>query len=302
MKKHIIELIGNTPVVEVGALEAAHLRIGIKIEGNNPGGSIKDRAVYGMLREAMAAGIVKEGSRLIEPTSGNTGIALAMIGQTMGLNVTIVMPETMSIERRTIIKAYGAELVLTDGTKGMKGAIEKANEMIAADQSAVMLNQFGNPGNWKYHYETTAEEILRDNPEITHFVAGVGTGGTITGVGKRLKEVNPAIEIIAVEPKESSILSGGAPGPHKIQGIGAGFKPDILDLEVVDRIIQVSNEEAFEATRILMKNDGLFLGISSGANYFAASQVARESKDVAHVVTISPDGGLKYMSMNVFNQ
>lgn len=301
MKKHVIELIGNTPIVEVGVLGMEHLRVGIKLEGNNPGGSIKDRAVYGMLREAMSQGVVKKGSRLIEPTSGNTGIALAMIGQTLGLKVTIVMPETMSIERRNIIKAYGAELVLTDGTKGMKGAIEKANTLISENEGAVMLNQFENPGNWKYHYETTAEEIIKEHPEITHFVAGVGTGGTITGVGKRLKEFNPSIQIIAVEPQSSNILSGGSPGPHKIQGIGAGFKPEVLDLSIVDRIIQVTDEEAFEATRLLMKQEGLFLGISSGANFHAASTVAKEVDAVSTIITISPDGGLKYMSMNVFN-
>ena len=297
----MIELIGNTPTVEVGALGLEHARIGIKLEGNNPGGSIKDRAVYGMLREAMSQGTVKKGSRLIEPTSGNTGIALAMIGQTLGLNVTIVMPETMSVERRNIIKAYGAELVLTDGTKGMKGAIEKASHLVSEHEGAVMLNQFENQGNWKYHYETTAEEIIKEHPGITHFVAGVGTGGTITGVGKRLKEYNPTIQIIAVEPEASHVLSGGAPGPHKIQGIGAGFKPEILDLSIVDRVIQVKDEDAFEATRLLMKNEGLFLGISSGANYYAASIVAKEVDSVSTIVTISPDGGLKYMSMNVFN-
>lgn len=296
---NIVDIIGNTPSVEVTSLQNATSKVFIKVEGGNPGGSVKDRAVLGMINDAVEMGSIKKGSKLIEPTSGNTGIALAMIGKSMGYDVTIVMPETFSVERRNIIKAYGAELVLTEGSKGMRGAIEKATSLVEETPGAVMLNQFGNPGNWKIHYRTTAEEIIADFGEVDYFVAGVGTGGTLTGVGKRLKEAFPNVKIVAVEPQSSPILSGGNPGPHKIQGIGAGFVPEILDRTIIDEVITVADEDAIEATRRLMSDHGLFAGISTGANYFAASLIAERDGN-KRVVTLSPDGGMKYLSLNIY--
>lgn len=301
MKKNIIELIGNTPMVQINNIEKASSNLFVKLEGKNPGGSVKDRAVYGMIRDAELEGKLKRGSTIIEPTSGNTGIAIAMIGRVKGYKVVIVMPETMSVERRNIIQSYGAQLILTDGTKGMKGAIETAEALQAENKEYYMLNQFSNPSNYKYHYETTAEEIIADMPDVEYFLAGVGTGGTITGVGKRLKEYNPNIKVIAVEPDTSAVLSGEGPGPHKIQGIGAGFIPyNYLD-EYVDEIIKVSSEESAEMAKALLLKDGLFVGISTGANVAAAVKLTEKYGKNIKIVTISPDGGDKYLSTGIYS-
>lgn len=300
MKKNIIELIGNTPMVKINGIENASSNLYLKLEGKNPGGSIKDRAVLGMIRDAELEGKLKRGSTIIEPTSGNTGIAIAMIGRIKGYKVVIVMPETMSVERRNIIQSYGAQLILTDGTKGMKGAIETAEALQQEHKDYYMLNQFSNPSNWKYHYETTGKEIIEDMPEIEYFVAGVGTGGTITGVGKKLKEYNPNIKIIAVEPESSAVLSGDAPGPHKIQGIGAGFIPYNYLGEYVDEIIKISSEEAAEMAKELLLKDGLFVGISTGANIAAAVKISEKYGKNIKLVSVSPDGGEKYLSTGIY--
>ncbi|MGB3368339.1 MAG: cysteine synthase A [Acidaminobacteraceae bacterium] len=301
MKKNIIELIGNTPMVQINNIEKASTNLFVKLEGQNPGGSVKDRAVFGMIRDAELAGKLKRGSTIIEPTSGNTGIAIAMIGRIKGYKVVIVMPETMSVERRNIIQSYGAKLILTDGTKGMKGAIETAEALQLENKDYFMLNQFSNPSNYKYHYETTGEEIIADMPDVEYFIAGVGTGGTITGVAKRLKEYNPNIKVIAVEPETSAVLSGEGPGPHKIQGIGAGFIPYNYLGEYVDEIIKVSSEESAEMAKELLLKDGLFVGISTGANVAAAVKLTDKYGKNIKIVTISPDGGEKYLSTGIYS-
>lgn len=297
----VLEMVGNTPVLKLNnVVEGDMAEVYLKLEKYNPGGSVKDRAALGMIERAEELGLIKEGDTIVEPTSGNTGIALAMIGQLKGYRVIIVMPETMSVERRNLIRAYGAELVLTEGAKGMKGAIAKAQEIAEEEKGFYIPQQFVNEANPNKHYATTAEEILRDVSDVNMFVAGVGTGGTISGVGKRLKELKSDIKVIAVEPEKSPVISGGQPGPHKIQGIGAGFVPDIYTKEVVDRIFTATEEEAFEAARLVAKKEGILIGISSGANVAIALKLAKELGKGKKIVTVAPDGGEKYLSMGLF--
>ena len=298
---NVLDMIGVTPILKLNKLVKDDMAdIYVKLEKFNPAGSIKDRAALGMIEKAEELGILKEGYTIVEPTSGNTGIALAMIGRIKGYEVIIVMPETMSVERRNLIKAYGAQLVLTDGTKGMKGAINKAKEIAEENSTFFIPQQFNNLANPERHYASTAEEIIKDVEDIDIFVAGVGTGGTITGVGRRLKEIKPEIKIVAVEPEKSPVLSGGEPGPHKIQGIGAGFVPDIYDGSVVDEITKISDEEAFEMAKLMAKEEGILVGISTGANIAAAIKIAKKVGKGRKIVTVSPDGGEKYISMGIY--
>ena len=298
---NVLDMIGVTPILKLNKLVKDDMAdIYVKLEKFNPAGSIKDRAALGMIEKAEELGILKEGYTIVEPTSGNTGIALAMIGRIKGYEVIIVMPETMSVERRNLIKAYGAQLVLTDGTKGMKGAINKAKEIAEENSTFFIPQQFNNLANPERHYASTAEEIIKDVEDIDIFVAGVGTGGTITGVGKRLKEIKSEIKIVAVEPEKSPVLSGGEPGPHKIQGIGAGFVPDIYDGSVVDEITKISDEEAFEMAKLMAKEEGILVGISTGANIAAAIKIAKKVGKGRKIVTVSPDGGEKYISMGIY--
>lgn len=303
--KSLTDLIGNTPMLELlnysknNRLEA---RLIAKLEYFNPAGSVKDRIGYAMIKDAEDRGILTEDSVVIEPTSGNTGIALAYVAAAKGYRLILTMPETMSIERRNLLKALGAELVLTPGVEGMKGAIRKAEELAAETPHSFIPQQFKNPENPEIHRRTTAEEIWRDTAgHVDIFVAGVGTGGTITGVGEVLKQKNPNIRIVAVEPNDSPVLSGGNPGPHKIQGIGAGFVPDILNKSIIDEIFKVKNEEAFEASRSLARIEGLLVGISSGAAAFAATKIAKrpESKGKT-IVVLLPDTGERYLSTVLF--
>ena len=297
---NLIDLIGNTPVIKLNNIFGGDISdIYVKLEGYNLGNSVKDRAALGMIEAAEKAGKLKPGGTIVEPTSGNTGISLALISRLKGYKVILVMPDTMSVERRSIITAYGAELILTEGKKGMNGAIERASELIENNPDFFMPQQFKNSANPLKHYETTGEEIIKDLPDLDAFVAGVGTGGTISGAGKRVKEFNSEIKIVAVEPQESPVISGGKPGPHKIQGIGAGFVPDNLDLSVVDEIIEIPTERAFEICRILAEN-GLLLGASSGANIAAAYETAKKLGKGKKVLTISPDSGEKYLSLNIW--
>jgi len=299
--KNALEMIGGTPIVRLANLEEEGMaELYIKLEGKNPGGSIKDRAALGMIEEAERLGKIKDGSVIIEPTSGNTGIAIALIGRLKGYRVIITMPDTMSVERRSILKAYGAEIVLTEGSKGMKGAIDRADELAEEIEGAFVPQQFKNEANPEKHYKTTAEEILEDLPDLDAFVAGVGTGGTITGVGGRLKKSSQRIRVYAVEPHTSAVLSGEGPGKHKIQGIGAGFIPDILKTQLIDEVVKVEDNEAFEAARKTAATEGLMLGISSGANIAAAIRVARELGPGKKVLTVSPDGGEKYLSTDLY--
>jgi cysteine synthase A len=295
-----LELLGNTPVLKVNTLTGENsAEVYVKLEKFNPGGSVKDRAAYGMIEKAEALGLLKVGDTLVEPTSGNTGIALAMIGKLKGYKVVIVMPETMSKERRDLIKAYGAELVLTEGAKGMKGAIAKAEELVK-ENGYFMPQQFLNVANPEKHYATTAEEILKDLPDIDVFVAGVGTGGTISGVGKKLKELKSDVVVVAVEPEKSPVISGGAPGPHKIQGIGAGFIPEIYNSAVVDKVVQVKEEDSFAAARNFGANEGVLIGISSGGALHVALQLAKEYGPGKKILVVAPDGGEKYLSMGLY--
>lgn len=296
----VLDMVGNTPVIKIKTPED-YAEVYLKLEKFNPGGSVKDRAVMGMIEKAEEWGLLTKDKVIVEPTSGNTGISLAMIGRLKGYKVIIVMPETMSIERRALIKAYGAELVLTEGAKGMKGAIEKAEQIIASGKEYFMPQQFLNLANPENHYKTTAEEIHKDLPDIDIFIAGVGTGGTISGVGKNLKEKNDKIEVIGVEPKKSPVLSGGTPGSHKIQGIGAGFIPKIYNASVVDKIITIDDEEAFQGARKVAKEDGILIGISSGANIYAALKLAKELGPGKKILTIAADGGEKYISMGLYD-
>ena len=304
--KNLTELIGNTPLLELSNYNKAHnLQATVigKCEFFNPAGSVKDRIGNAMILDAEQKGLLKAGSVIVEPTSGNTGIALAFVAAAKGYKIILTMPETMSIERRNLLKALGAELVLTPGAEGMKGAIRRATEVAESIPGAVVLQQFQNPSNPEIHRKTTAEEIWNDTDgDIDIFVAAIGTGGTITGVGEVLKARNPNIKIVAVEPADSPVLSGGNPGPHKIQGIGAGFVPDILNTKIYDEIILVKNDDAFETGRQLAKTEGLLVGISAGANVFAARELAlRPENKGKKIVTILCDTGERYLSTLLFN-
>ena len=299
-----IDLIGNTPLVELTHIENAlglKAKVLAKLEYFNPAGSVKDRIAKAMIEDAEKTGKLQPGGTIVEPTSGNTGIGIAAIGTAKGYKVIIVMPETMSVERRKMIKAYGAEIVLTEGAKGMKGAIAKANEL-AEELGAFLPGQFVNPANPKAHYETTAPELYRDTDgKIDCFVAGVGTGGTITGIGRYLKEKIPSVEIVAVEPASSPVLSEGKSGSHKIQGIGAGFVPDTLDTTVYDKVIPVSNEDAFAYAASVGKKEGFLVGISSGAALAAAVSLARKAEyEGKTIVVLFPDGGDRYLSTDLY--
>lgn len=298
--KNILELIGNTPMLKIKTEEGSG-SVYAKMERNNPSGSVKDRAVLGMYEFALANGHIQEDTVFIEATSGNTGIALAMIGGAYGHKVILTMPESMSQERRDLMAAYGAELVLTPAGDAMIGAEAKAVELLAANPKAVRLSQFENGGNPLKHYETTAKEIIADLPKVSAFVAGVGTGGTISGVSKFLKEQDNDIMTVAVEPAESPVITEGYKGPHKIQGIGGGFVPDNYHPQYVDKVMTVKTEEAFAETKSLVTSDGLFAGISAGGNVFAAKKLAKELGPDSVVVTVLPDDGMKYLSMGVFN-
>lgn len=295
-----IELIGKTPILRVtNMIDENSADIYVKLEKFNPGGSVKDRAALGMIERAEEEGILKKGSVIVEPTSGNTGIALAMIGRLKGYKVIIVMPETMSKERRDLIKAYGAELVLTEGNRGMKGAIEKATQMVN-EHGYFMPQQFENIANPEKHYATTAQEIYEDINDLNVLVAGVGTGGTITGIGKNLKEKVNDIEIVAIEPSNSQVISGKNPGPHKIQGIGAGFVPQNYKNEYVDKVVAVSDEDAIKTAVDFAKSEGILVGISSGAAIYTAIKIAKKLGKGKKVLAIAPDGGEKYISMGIY--
>lgn len=296
----MLDLIGKTPILKLNKMvEENSAEVYVKLEKFNPGGSVKDRAALGMIEKAEELGILKEGSTIVEPTSGNTGIAISMIGKMKGYRVIIVMPETMSKERRDLIKAYGAELILTEGAKGMKGAIAKATELVN-EHGYFMPQQFENIANANKHYETTAEEILEDFEELDAFVSGVGTGGTITGVSKKLKEHINTLKVVAVEPEKSQVLAGKGPGAHKIQGIGAGFIPSIYEAENIDEIIAVTDEDAIKTAVEFAQKEGVLIGISSGAAVFAALQVAKKLGQGKKVVVVAPDGGEKYISMGIY--
>ena len=297
---NLLDLIGNTPVVKVDFKDENIADVYVKLEKFNLSGSVKDRAALGMIEAAEKEGLLKEGSVIIEPTSGNTGIALALIGRLKGYKVIIVMPDTMSIERRSTLKAYGAELILTDGSKGMGEAIAVAEKLAAENPNYFLPQQFNNKANPEKHYETTGKELLDDFKVIDAFVAGVGTGGTIVGVAKRLKERSKDTKVIGVEPSTSAVLSGEKPGKHSIQGIGTGFIPKNYDASVVDEIVKISSEEAVEYAKKASYDFGLFVGISSGANIAAAYQVAKKLGKGKIVVTIAPDGGEKYLSVEAF--
>lgn len=301
----ITEVVGNTPLVDLkryAEKEDLDARILAKVEAFNPGGSVKDRIALAMIRSAEKDGILKPGATIVEPTSGNTGIGLAWVGTALGYHVILVMPDSMSQERRDLMQAYGGELVLTPGAQGMKGAIAKADEICKETPGAVILGQFVNPANPAIHKETTGPEIWKDTDgKVDILVAGVGTGGTISGTGEYLKEKNPDIQVIAVEPEASPVLSGGNPGPHKIQGIGAGFVPETLDTGIYNEVIRVSNEQAFEADRELVRTEGILAGISSGAALAAATEVARRPENKGKtIVVIFPDTGERYLSTGVF--
>ncbi|MDO4388360.1 MAG: cysteine synthase A [Eubacteriales bacterium] len=301
------QLIGKTPLLEVKRIESAldlKARILVKLEYFNPAGSVKDRVAAAMLDDAEAAGKLKPDSVIIEPTSGNTGIGLASVAAARGYRIIIVMPDTMSVERRKLMKAYGAELVLSEGAKGMKGAIAKAEELAKEIPGSFIPGQFVNPSNPKAHYLTTGPEILEDTDgKVDYFVAGVGTGGTITGVGRYLKEHVPGVKVVAVEPQSSAFLSTGVAGPHKIQGIGAGFAPDVLDKGIYDEILPISNEDAFEYGRLMGHKEGVLVGISSGAALKAAIDVARRPENEGKtIVVLLPDSGDRYLSTPLFEE
>ncbi len=303
--KSVSELVGKTPLVELVNFEKSNnlkSTIIAKLEYFNPAGSVKDRVAKSIIDDAEASGKLKPGGTIIEPTSGNTGIGLASIAASRGYKLIITLPDTMSVERRNLIKAYGAELVLTDGTKGMKGAIEKAEEIHKQTPGSIIAGQFVNPANPKAHYTTTGPEIFNDtNGKVDIFVAGVGTGGTITGVGTYLKEKNPKVKIVAVEPAGSPVLSEGKAGPHKIQGIGAGFVPEILNTSVIDEIIKVENEDAFTEGKNIAKSEGILVGISSGAALWAAKQIALREENLGKtIVVLLPDTGDRYLSTPLF--
>lgn len=306
IKKNASELIGNTPLLEVEkyqkSVDVTDAKILVKLEYFNPAGSVKDRVALQMIQDLEDSGAIQPGATLIEPTSGNTGIGIASVAAAKGYKVIITIPETMSVERRNIIKAYGAEIVLTEGSKGMKGAIEKAEEIKSETPGSVILGQFVNPSNPKVHKLTTGPEIWEDTDgQVDIFVAGVGTGGTITGAGEYLKAQNPEVKIVAVEPKDSPVLSEGRAGAHKIQGIGAGFVPDVLNTKIYDEIIPVANEDAFEAGKAIARTEGVQVGISSGAALFAAKELAKRPENKGKtIVALLPDSGDRYYSTALF--
>lgn len=295
MKKNIIELIGNTPLINMANIDE---NIFVKLEGNNPGGSVKDRAVLGMILGMEERNELRPGDRIVEATSGNTGIATAMIGMSKGYQVTIIMPESMSKERRSLIKAYGAELILTEASLGMQGSIDKMNELLSTE-GYKSLGQFDNEDNPAYHFKTTGPEIYSELEDIDIFVAGIGSGGTLSGIGKFLKSKNENIKVFGIEPKTSPIINTGKTGPHGIQGIGANFIPKNFNKEVVDEVLTVDTEDAYDMVREVAKKEGLLLGISSGANIFAAKELAKKYPG-KKIATISPDNADKYMSLNLF--
>ena len=303
INENILELIGNTPLVKLNKINNTKAEIVVKVESKNPGGCVKERIALAMIEDAEKAGLIDKETVIIEPTSGNTGVGLAMVAAVKGYKLILTMPETMSVERRAILKAYGADIVLTPGAEGMRGAINKVEELKKEYTKVFVPQQFQNSSNPEVHRKTTAQEIIRDTDgKVDIFVAGIGTGGTITGVGEVLKDHNPNVKIIAVEPNDSPVLSGGKPGPHKIQGIGAGFVPDVLNIKVYHEIIKVTNDDAFETMRNLAAKEGILAGISSGAATFAALQVASRPENVGkRVVVLLPDTGERYLSMNIFN-
>lgn len=304
--KNLLDLVGNTPLVEIERIakaRGAEAQVVAKVEYFNPGGSVKDRIALNMIEDAEKRGLLQPGATIIEPTSGNTGVGIAWISRVKGYKAVIVMPETMSRERQLLMKAAGAELVLTEGTKGMKGAIAEAERLQRETPGSIILGQFTNPANPEVHERTTAEEIWRDTDgNVDIFVAGAGTGGTVTGVGRTLKAKNPDIRIVAVEPESSPVLSGGAPGPHKIQGIGAGFVPEILDRSVIDVVYKVRNEDALKTGRELSLYEGLIVGISSGAAAYAAIELAKLPENKGkRIVALLPDTGERYLSTELYN-
>lgn len=305
--KSLTDLIGNTPLLELSNYNKVNeldAKVVAKLEYFNPLSSVKDRIGYAMIKDAEDKGLITKDTVIIEPTSGNTGIALAFVSAARGYRLILTMPETMSMERRNLLKALGAELVLTPGPDGMKGAIKKAEELSAEIENSFIPQQFNNPANPEIHRQTTAEEIWRDTDgQVDIFIAGVGTGGTVTGVGEALKKRNPNVKIIAVEPTDSPVLSGGNPGPHKIQGIGAGFVPAVFNPSVIDEIFKVKNDEAFETARKLSKSEGLLVGISSGAAAFAATQIAKRPENKGKtIVVLLPDTGERYLSTVLFQE
>ncbi|MBU5490671.1 MULTISPECIES: cysteine synthase A [Butyricicoccus] len=305
IKQSITELIGNTPLLELVNFEKANnlnAKIVAKLEYFNPAGSVKDRVANAMIADAEAKGVLKPGATIIEPTSGNTGIGLAAVGSAKGYHVILTMPETMSIERRKLVAAYGAEVVLTSGSAGMKGAIAKAEELEKSIENAVILGQFVNPANPKVHYDTTGPEIWEQTEgKVDIFVAGVGTGGTVSGTGEYLKAQNPNVKVVAVEPATSPVLSEGKAGPHKIQGIGAGFVPDTLDTKVYDEVFPVPNEAAFAVGREIARREGILVGISSGAAVYAAAELAKRPENAGKtIVALLPDTGERYLSTALF--
>ncbi len=302
----VTELIGKTPLIELKNIEkknSLNATVVAKLEYFNPAGSVKDRIAKAMIEDAEAKGVLKEGATIIEPTSGNTGIGLASVATAKGYRTILTMPETMSIERRNLLKAYGAEIVLTDGSKGMSGAIAKAEELKNEIDGAVILGQFVNPANPATHFKTTGPEIWEDTDgKVDIFVAGVGTGGTLSGTGKYLKSQNPDVKVVAVEPETSPVLSEGHGGPHKIQGIGAGFVPETLDTQIYDEIVKVPNEAAFETANSIAKTEGILVGISSGASLWAALQLAQRPENAGKtIVAIFPDTGERYLSTGIFS-
>ena len=305
--KKLTDLIGNTPLLELANYNSVNnldARVIAKLEYFNPGGSVKDRIGFSMIEDAERKGLIDKNSTIIEPTSGNTGIALAFVAASKGYRLILTMPDTMSIERRSLLQALGAELVLTPGSEGMKGAIKKAEELAASIPGSFIPQQFANPANPEIHRRTTAEEIWRDTDgQIDILVAGVGTGGTLTGVGEVLKQRKPDIKVIAVEPFDSPVLSGGKPGPHRIQGIGAGFVPEVLNTSIIDEIVKVKNEDAFAASRMLAKTEGLLVGISSGAAAYAATEVARREENKGKMImVIIADTGEIYLSTDLVRE
>lgn len=308
IKQSVLDLVGKTPLLEVNNYKKVEgidgVSLLVKLEYLNPAGSVKDRIALAMIEDAEKAGKLKPGATIIEPTSGNTGIGLAAVAAAKGYRAILTLPETMSVERRNLLKAYGAELVLTEGAKGMKGAIAKAEELEKEIEGAVILGQFDNPANPAIHKATTGPEIWNDTDgKVDIFIAGVGTGGTITGVGEYLKEKNPNVQIIAVEPAASPVLSGGLPGAHKIQGIGAGFVPSILNTDIYDEIIKVSNEDSFAVGKEIARTEGFLVGISSGAALYAAKEVAKRPENKGKtIVALLPDSGDRYLSTPLFTE